>query len=339
MLSTAAGDGVFGPPSKEALDQAFGWLAGADPLDTVIVFLSGHGAAHTDGAVDDYFYLLPSAASFADLRDPGLRALRTFSGQELAAGLGKVPALKRLVILDTCAAGKVSGDLGGRALSSDVIRAHAASRERTGAWLLAGAAADKVSYEASRFGQGVLTYSLLEGMRGPALDDANLLLVSRWLQFAEDVVPSHAEGVGGVQQPITRRGSADDFPVGALPPAQRAEIALQPLRPIVVRSTVVGRGGRQDALGCGAAIDEALRDASSADSAPFVAWSSAPTPDTWQISGMCTSAGGQVVFEGFFSRTGVGAPKSEAPLKASGQDMGEVSKRVVTAAIGQLPTP
>lgn len=332
VLSTTDAEGVYARPSREAMADAFTWLAGSDVRDTVIVFFSGHGAAHTDATADDYFYLLPSASSFADVRDAKLRSIRTWSGQELASAMARVPALKRLVVLDTCAAGKVDADLSApRALSSDAIRAHTRSRERTGAWLLAGAAADKVSYEASRFGQGVLTYALLEGMRGPALDDANLLMVSRWLGWAEEQVPTYAAGIGGVQRPVTRRGSADDFPVGQLPPAERSGIPVARVRPVVVSASVVGRGGRQDTLGCTAAVNAVLRDTADQPKATFAYWDSTPISQTWQITGTCTESNGRIKFDGFVTRTGDAGPELEKAVRAQGADVAAVAQEVVRA--------
>ncbi|MBX2800486.1 MAG: caspase family protein [Myxococcales bacterium] len=337
VLSTTPGDGVYGAPDKQSVLDAFTWLSQADPLDTVVVFFSGHGASHTDGEVDDYFYMLPSAGSFADLNDPELRKLRALSGTELADAMATIPAFKRVVVLDTCAAGKVEHDLtASRSLSSDAVRAHARARERTGAWLLAGAAADKVSYEASRFGQGVLTYSLLEGMRGPALDDADLLMVSRLLAHAEQQVPKHAQGVGGVQQPITRRGSSDDFPLGQLAPDTRGDIDLRAVRPVVVRSAVVGQGGRRDTAGCTDALNAALRDHAHKSDGVFVYWDSDPVADTWQVTGACWEASGTVRFEGFLTRSTGPDSAEEQPLNARSdrvQDLarqlvGEVSERV-----------
>ena len=50
-----------------------------------------------------------------------------------------------------------------------LVRALERMKDRTGTYVLAGAAADAVSYEATRYGQGLLTYGLLFRMRGPAL--------------------------------------------------------------------------------------------------------------------------------------------------------------------------
>ncbi|MEM6930469.1 MAG: caspase family protein, partial [Myxococcota bacterium] len=205
VLATSELANVAGPPSRRALQAAFAWLGQSDANDTVLVFMAGHGVAMTDSdqGVDDYFYLLPSVGSVDDLTKPELRALRTWSGNDLADALARVPARKRVVVLDTCAAGKLDQSLTlERTLSSDAIRAHVRARHRTGAWVLAGSAADQVSYEATRFGQGLLTYALLEGMQGPALDEGSQLWVSRWFAHAEASVPQHARDIGGVQRPV-----------------------------------------------------------------------------------------------------------------------------------------
>ncbi len=340
VLSTSDQPEVHGPPTKEALREAFAWLAESDPLDTVVIYFSGHGAAYSDGEVDDYFYLLPNVGSFEDIRDPSLRSLSTFSGSELAAAAATLPALKRLVILDTCAAGKVDAELSASraALSSDIVRAHARARERTGAWLLAGAAADKVSYEASRFGQGVLTYALIEGMLGPALDDADLLMVSRWVAWAEAQVPKHAAGIGGVQEPVARRGSAGDFPLGQLPVTDRPRIELRKVLPVMVSARVVGRGGRQDTLRCTDAINQRLRDKAGRDQATFVHWDSEPIARTWQITGTCARDRSNVVFEGFVTRTAEDGPGDEYAIAVRGADVATVADAIVKQATPRLLT-
>jgi len=74
------------------------------------------------------------------------------------------------MILDACASGRVVEDLlAERNVSPEQIRALDRMKDRTGMFVLAGSAADKVTYEAGQFGQGLLTYSLLLGMRGAVL--------------------------------------------------------------------------------------------------------------------------------------------------------------------------
>ena len=64
-----------------------------------------------------------------------------------------------------------------------------------------GSAADAVSYEASRYGQGLLTYSLLQGMKGAALKEDQYVDVSKLFEYAADEVPRLAQNVGGIQRP------------------------------------------------------------------------------------------------------------------------------------------
>ncbi|MEN0068014.1 MAG: caspase family protein [Myxococcota bacterium] len=333
VLATEGTSGVDDAPTRQALDEAFDWLAGSDPFDTVVVFLAGHGVAYADpgGGVDDYFYLLSEASSMNDVRDPTLRARTTFSGSDLADAFTKVPALKRVVVLDTCAAGKVEFPLAAsRNLSSDVIRAHARARERTGAWLLAGAAADQVSYEASRFGQGVLTYALLEAMRGPALDGSTLQ-VARWFGYAEDKVPEYAKDLGGVQRPVVRRGSSGDFIVGVLEASDRASVPIQNLRPVMAHATLQAEGGRLDTLRLSQTLNRYLRDQASRPHAPFVLWDVDPISDTWTISGTYAKAEG-LTFQGFV--TYLGEKESvEYPLRADALGAEELVRDIARQAL------
>jgi WD40 repeat protein len=332
------GSNVLGPPAKDTLDQAVAWMSSGDPGDTLVVFMAGHGVSWSVSGVDDYFYLLPSAGSADDVANPSLRALRAWSGKQIADALAKVPPLKRVVILDTCAAGKfeTTNLSTERDLSSDAIRAHARAQERTGAWFLAGAAADKVSYEASRYSQGILTYSLLEGMKGPAVGADDLLLVSDLFEYAEKKVPEYAEGIGGIQKPVIRRGDADDFVIGELPPAGRNRIQLQKVRPVVVRASVVAEGGRPDSLGVESAINRELRNRSAGDAAPIVFWDSDGTNDTWQITGEYTKTDGDVKFSGFLTRSTAAGGGDEIPLGASGPAADDVAKDIVQQVVQKV---
>ncbi len=91
----------------------------------------------------------------------------TLSSEELVNLVKQVPALKQVLIIDACASGRIVDDLVAKrdAFSSTTIRAFDRMKDRTGMHIITGSAADAVSYEASRYGQGVLTYSLLEGWK------------------------------------------------------------------------------------------------------------------------------------------------------------------------------
>ncbi len=105
--------------------------------------------------------------------------------------------LRQVVVLDTCAATAAAiTDLlklaAPRELTADQERALVLLKDATGSHVLMGAAADKVSYEASRYGQGLLTYALLLGMRGEALDEGGRLEVRKWFDTAQHRVPQHS---------------------------------------------------------------------------------------------------------------------------------------------------
>ena len=315
-------------PSRASVDEALQWLQGADALDTVVVYLSGHGVAYTDAASDDYYYLLPDAASMDDVRQPKLRALRTVSGQDLADALTEVPALKRVVILDTCSAGKADAPLSAtKSLSSDAIRAHARARERTGAWFLAGAAADQVSFEASRFGQGILTYTLLEGMLGPALAE-DQVSVARLFAHAENKVPEYAKGIGGIQKPYTRRG-ASDFPLGALPAQRREDVPVGRSRPVVVRSLIVAMQGDRpgpDTARVGPAIDRRLRAEADGEDPPIVVFDTDHLEEAWQVAGGYSESDGSLQFKGQIIQLGTAQSKA---LNGSGEDAEALATELV----------
>jgi WD40 repeat protein len=111
--------------------------------------------------------------------------------------------------------------------------------EIAGGHVLMGAAADKVSYEASRYGQGLLTYSLLLGMRGEALDADGSLDVRKWFDAAQRGVPELAQGIGGIQQPVISSPSGQSFPIALFTPEDRREIPLASLKPQLLHVTVL----------------------------------------------------------------------------------------------------
>src|SRR6202021_1306701 len=147
-----------------------------------------------------FFYLTRDAQS-ADLKDPVVRQQNAFSSAELTELLKKIPAQKQVLILDTCASGKALERLTEkRDVPASQVRALERIKDRTGLHILAGCAADAVSYEASRYGQGVLTYSLLLGMRGARLREGEYVDVVDLFSFAADKVPELARDIGGIQR-------------------------------------------------------------------------------------------------------------------------------------------
>jgi WD40 repeat protein len=249
-------------PTKANIAGAFAKVArSARPTDVFVVYFSGHGVSPPSS--DEYYYLTADARSLK-LDDPKVRWRDYVSGAELAELIKSIPAARRQVmVLDTCAAGRALDVLGQRReVSGDQVRALERVKDRSGLHLLAGAAADAASYEASRYGQGLLTYSLLLGMTGPGLKGTELDVLT-WFGYAVDEVPELARGIDGIQKPLlsSPRGGAS-FPVGRLEATDRGRIPLPKVRPLVLRSSLVEKESFDDVLKLGGRVDDLLREAS-----------------------------------------------------------------------------
>jgi WD40 repeat protein len=251
-------------PTRENLAKAFESARAASPDDLLVVYLSGHGV-NFGGQDGDFHYLLADAAG-TDLTDPEVRKQATVSSAELTEWIKAIPATKRQVlILDTCASGKAIEKLSERReIPGSQVRALDRLKDRTGVFVLAGCAGDRVSYEASRYGQGLLTYSLLLGMRGAALREESYVDVGLLFAFAADTVPDLAKDIGGIQRPVLAqpKGGAS-FDIGKLTAAARAQVPLQAAKPVFVRSTFQDERRPRDLLNLGPAVEEALRADSS----------------------------------------------------------------------------
>src|SRR5205085_624674 len=115
---------------------------------------------------------LTQDARTTDLAGSAFQQEWAITSDDLAGWMARTRARKEVLILDTCAAGAAARSLTEAArASADQVRAIERLKDRTGFLVLMGCAADAVSYEATRFGQGLLTYALLQGMKGAALRD------------------------------------------------------------------------------------------------------------------------------------------------------------------------
>ena len=166
LLTTAVGSGVRDSPSKANLARAFAEIAAeAQSTDILVVYLAGHGVTY--GGTEGDFYYLTREASSESLEDPDVRAHRAVSSGELTKWIQAIAVTKQVLILDTCGAGRVIEQLReGRYVSSSRERALERLKDRMGLFVLAGSAADAVSYEASRYGQGFLMWDSTASTQG-----------------------------------------------------------------------------------------------------------------------------------------------------------------------------
>jgi len=297
LLTTAPAPGALAP-TRENLKKAFAEAARqAKNADILVVYLSGHGVNY-GGQEADYYYLTQEART-GDLTDPAVRAQTAVSSRELTEWIKQIPALKQTLVLDTCAAARLVQKLAEkRDISSSQIRSLERMKDRMGLFILAGSAADAVSYEASQYGQGLLTYSLLMGMRGGALKEDQFVDVSKWFDFAADEVPQLAKNIGGVQRPEKYQpcrlseqteqacGSSASWDIGQLLGEDKARIHLATPRPMFLQSSFQDEVQPRDQLKLTGLVNEALRDVSSrGQEPPLVYVDASEFPEAYTLAG------------------------------------------------------
>jgi len=294
LLNTRADDPERqGISSKAAIRQAFVDLViKAKAQDVLMVYFSGHGVTYGAAENAQFYYLTKDIAS-ENLSDPEIRNNYAVSSAELTEWIKAIPALKQVMVIDACNSGKIVEDLAVRKdLSSTQIRALDRMKDRTGMFILTGSAADMVSYEAGQYGQGLLTFSLLEGMSGPALSDGNVVDVMTLFQHARNRVPELARGIGGIQSPVLAfpDGGAS-FDIGLVGPG--VKIPLAKAKPVFVRNNFLDDDIFDDRLGLSNALADYFRSITSKGAqADMLYWDNVNEyENAYSIKGLYTVSG------------------------------------------------
>lgn len=152
----------------------------ARPQDTLVVLLAGHGAV-----VKDNYYFLPHA--FRTNEEPYLAAVRRggLQASDIGRAMVRVPALKRMLILDTC---RANSQLAATRTARNPFALRGAIERlgrAEGAFTIAAASVSDSAKEVPQLKHGLLTYTLLAGLRGVEGGP----LRSRWIHTEEDSVP------------------------------------------------------------------------------------------------------------------------------------------------------
>lgn len=311
LLSTSDNQGTIAP-TKANFRKAFEEARKAKPEDILVVYLAGHGGTLQRGS-DTYYYLTQEARTTDNmvLSDPAVRERTTITSEELVEWTKHVPALKQVMVLDTCAAGAAAARLvEKRDVSGDAIRAIDRLKDRTGFHVLMGSAADAVSYEASQYGQGLLTYALLQAMKGAALREGQFADVETLFQYAADHVPELARGIGGIQRPIIAAPTGTSFDVGQFDEKEKQAIPLAIVKPLILRPILINPDEGTDNLGLIPALRKRLNEESYATirggvSQPSIVYVDADEmPSAVRPSGTYTVEGNRVKVKLVLSRDG-----------------------------------
>ncbi len=202
-------------------------ISQCDADDTVVIAFSGHGSETHE--------LIAHDTAFDNIEATSLPLDR------LQEWFSRIPARRVILFLDCC----FSGGLGAKVLQVPAIPRSMASTEvrlqklaGDGRLIFTASAASEEAWEFSNHGHGLLTYYLLEALRGPAeIVQAGRLSVYQMLEYVTGRVKAAAHQIGKSQNPAMR-GSIDglNWPVFAEGPRYLA--AFPSARPATVTEDV-----------------------------------------------------------------------------------------------------
>ncbi len=200
--------------TKEAIIKAFEEMRiKVKPNDLFVFYDASHGIVDVVDNEEQYF-LLTSNVLLLSSRHVGKDAM---GQKELAKLIGSIPAQKKVVILDTCNAGK-----GGKEIQVALLQQTRGLTDSTAVKLLQRAIGSAVFSASSDSqlalegykGHGLFTFVLLEGLRGKAdIKKDGYITVLGLADYVEENVIKLSEEVFKRQQTPTIQTGAN-FPIG-----------------------------------------------------------------------------------------------------------------------------
>jgi hypothetical protein len=249
-------------PSKEAISQRFDELKSiVTTNDYLVIYFSGHGATYTENG-GDYFYYLTQEMANSNIADSYVRANFTISSNEMADWISAIPVERNVLILDACFSGSAINELlsVSKSTGSSNERAIQRMKHRLGTFIIAGSAPDQVSFESTKFKQSLLTYALLNGMRGEVLVEEQFIDVQSLFSYAVTKVQEYAASIGTFQIPKIAQSAGGSFYIGRLD--STVNITLDIVRSTIIRSEFRDSEQLDDILEVSSQIDNTLRSAS-----------------------------------------------------------------------------
>ena len=175
----------------------------AKPEDVFVFYYAGHGYIHPS---NKEFYLVSS-----DVADGGESLLKNgVSAKELQTFAVDIPAQKQVFIMDACqSAGAFEQMLKHDGEQQKNLAVLARS---TGTHWMAASGSTETAKEFGELGHGVFTYSLLEALKGKAVNN-KMITVNGLKNYLQIIVPELVKKYGGNSQYPASYGFGNDFPV------------------------------------------------------------------------------------------------------------------------------
>ncbi|MEQ1747128.1 MAG: caspase family protein, partial [Saprospiraceae bacterium] len=306
--------------TKANIKAAFEEFNKAKPNDVFIAFFSGHGKTIGTAEKSKFHYLAKGSTAWSELENPKMLAQNTVSSDEIIQWLTDNHAAKQALILDACNAATLGQQFGGKGMTSAQIRVTDEMKNMTGTFILAGAAGNKESFEAPKYGQGLLTYSLLDGMRvegGGATD--HKVDIMKLLNHACSKVPQLASSVNKTQVPemfLPKNAKGGGFYIGRV--EKPDDIKMSPGVPVIKRNNLFNRESGNDNLGLTKALKETLWEKTSSK---LVHYDTDDYPDAYNITGPYTVEGDVIKVTVNLNQNGDLKKKLDKPVEGNKNDL------------------
>lgn len=264
----------------------------ANPEDIIFIYLSGHGITLNAESSDFYFLTTEArSASKSTYSDTTLRNRYTISTSEFIGYLKGINALKQVMVIDACGSGtavETYHTMASRDIDGSQIKAFDRMKDRMGMYIISGCASDMVSYETSIYGQGLLTYSILEAMRGGVRLRESRVDIVEVMNYAREKVPVLAKGIGGVQTPQLLIPQSGSFDIGILLKEDQINIPLASPKTMFVQSVFINPDSLSDNLNISDLVDQFLGNEQRQDELNIGFVESKTYPSSCKISGVYT---------------------------------------------------
>lgn len=188
----------------------------SQPEDVVLLFFSGHG----EGVGQQYFFIPADFEPTGD-DDEGLPR-KAISALILGEAIRKIPALKLVLVLDSCQSGAalnvVAKLVAFRGAETAERKATQMLARSAGVYLIAASTKDQSAIEATGLKHGILTYVLLQGLGETGAPEAapngeGLVTMFSLLQYVNQQVPELTEKYAKAKQYPMSFNTGMDFPV------------------------------------------------------------------------------------------------------------------------------
>ncbi|MCK9409860.1 MAG: caspase family protein [Bacteriovoracaceae bacterium] len=192
----------------------FNFLRQTVETDLVVIYFAGHGAPEPANPNNNYLLCYDT--------DPNSLETTAFPMWDVNTALQRyIPSKRVVVFTDACHSGGISSDIATRGMSStdnNLINQYLSdlSKTKEGIIVFTASQAGEVSQELDKFGHGVFTYYILEGMKGQAdFNNDYTVTIGELMDFVEEKVKRQTNGN---QHPTRNQGTYDkDLTISLVP--------------------------------------------------------------------------------------------------------------------------